>query len=163
MLRMLSVNDILADHGQLLLQARHYLLLPQASLMSLSDAEVKSAMEDDDGEGESSILRTIPKSSILAADFLTHLNEVIRYDDFIQTLFGVEVTSFNVAQVVLAMITGLGSAFGSLYVLYKSQHGELAIDHAPDAPPEQPVSAVGAALVGAGLRHARTVVRALRH
>lgn len=165
MLRMLSVNDILADHGQLLLQARHYLLLPQASLMSLSDAEVKSAMEDDDGEGESSILQKIPKSSVLAADFLTHLNEVIRYDDFIQSLFGVEVTSFNVAQVVLAMITGLGSAFGGLYVLYKEQHGELTFDAPgprPARPDPEPASAIGAALVSLGLKHARTAARALR-
>lgn len=164
MLRMLAVNDILADQGQLLLQARHYLLLPQASLMSLSEAEVKSAMEADDGQGESSILRTIPKSSILAADFLTHLNEVIRYDDFIQSLFGVEVTSFNVAQVVLAMITGLGSAFGGLYVLYKERHGELTFDAPGPQPTPKPeeASAIGAALVSLGSQRARAAARALR-
>jgi len=129
-----EINAIMREQADILIQARHSILNPESRLMDMTDEELHVA------SGRQARKSTKPESTPLdpqalsSAEFLSHLSEIIRVDDYVQTMFGVEVTAFNVAQMVLGLIAGLGSAAGVLYgVMLKmdtislQMHGTMAI------------------------------------
>jgi hypothetical protein len=120
-----EMNNLMREQADILINARHGLLTPESKLMDMTDGELTLALSS--GLGKS---RTqsggMGESHLAASDFLSHLSEVIRVDDFVQTMFGVEVTAYNLAQVVLGMIAGVGSSAGVLYeALIRATDGEI--------------------------------------
>jgi hypothetical protein len=120
-----ELNDIMRDQADILVNARHELLTPESKLMDMTDEELLLVLASKQGRtmSEGGERDGMGGAALEASDFLSHLCEVIRVDDFVQTLFGVEVTAYNVAQVVLGMVAGLGSAAGVLYELLIKKTG----------------------------------------
>jgi hypothetical protein len=108
-----EINAIMREQADILIQARHAILNPESRLMDMTDDELHVAS----GKQRKPTPQSIPldTQALSSAEFLSHLSEIIRVDDYVQTMFGVEVTAFNVAQMVLGLIAGLGSAAGVLY------------------------------------------------
>lgn len=122
MMKYVEMNDIMRDQADILVNARHEILTPESRLMDMTEDEIQLVLAST-AERKLSEGGTATERALEATDFLSHLNEVIRVDDFVQTLFGVEVTAYNVAQVVLGMVAGLGSAAGVLYELLIKKTG----------------------------------------
>jgi hypothetical protein len=120
-----EINNIMRSQADILIQARHGILNPQSKLMDMTDEELERSFASPRSPvGKSGV--SIEPSALAAAEFLTHLSEVIRVDDYVQTMLEVEVTAFNVAQAVLGMVAGIGSAAGVLYeFMIKAGHGDL--------------------------------------
>merc|ERR1719217_774255 len=123
-----EINNIMRSQADILIQARHGILNPQSKLMDMTDEELEHASS----KMHMSSLNVkevgvkIEPTALAASDFLSHLSEVIRVDDYVQTMLDVEVTAFNVAQAILGLITGLGSAGGVLYEFSLKAHQELS-------------------------------------
>jgi hypothetical protein len=119
-----EINNIMRSQADILIQARHSILNPETKLMDMTDDELERANFQKPVSGKGVVI--IEPTALAAAEFLSHLSEVIRIDDYVQTMFDVEVTAFNVAQAVLGLITGLGSAAGVLYeFMIKAGHMEI--------------------------------------
>jgi len=125
-----EINQIMRSQADILIQARHGILNPQSKLMDMTDDELERAVATASpvlGKGTGAV--TIEPPALAAAEFLSHLSEVIRVDDYVQTMFDVEVTAFNVAQAVLGLIAGVGSAAGVLYeFMIKAGHMQIIED-----------------------------------
>jgi hypothetical protein len=120
-----EINNIMRSQADILIQARHGILNPQSKLMDMTDDELERAVsstQDPSVLGKGSGPINIDSAALAAAEFLSHLSEVIRVDDYVQTMFDVEVTAFNVAQAVLGLVAGVGSAAGVLYEFMIKAH-----------------------------------------
>jgi len=109
-----EMNNLMREQADILINARHGLLTPESKLMDMTDAELVLALSSGLGKPRTES-GGMGEGHLAASDFLSHLSEVIRVDDFVQTMFGVEVTAYNLAQVVFGMIAGVGSSAGVLY------------------------------------------------
>jgi len=122
-----EINNIMRTQADILIQARHGILNPQSKLMDMTDEELERAVAI--AGPQSPVYKKgtiqIEPTALAAAEFLSHLSEVIRVDDYVQTMFEVEVTAFNVAQAVLGMVAGLGSAAGVLYEFMLKTNSEI--------------------------------------
>jgi hypothetical protein len=123
-----EINDIMRSQADILIQARHGILNPQSKLMDMTDEELDHASSKMhlSSLNVKEVGVKIEPTALAASEFLTHLSEVIRVDDYVQTMLDVEVTAFNVAQAILGLITGLGSAAGVLYEFSLKAHQELS-------------------------------------
>jgi hypothetical protein len=120
-----EINNIMRTQADILIQARHGILNPQSKLMDMTDDELERAVSTPRSPvstGKINMGANIEPPALAAAEFLSHLSEVIRVDDYVQTMFDVEVTAFNVAQALLGMIAGVGSAAGVLYEFMVKAH-----------------------------------------
>jgi hypothetical protein len=118
-----EINNIMRSQADILIDARHGILNPQSKLMDMTDDELERAEKSPRSPATPKTGANIDPTALAAAEFLSHLCEVIRVDDYVQTMFEVEVTAFNVAQAVLGMMAGLGSAAGVLYeFMIKANH-----------------------------------------
>merc|ERR1719506_221690 len=124
MVTYVEINTIMRVQADILLQARHGILNPQSKLMDMTDDELDrnaaATKETQPASGKGTF--NIKPEALAAAEFLSHLSEVIRVDDYVQTMFDVEVTAFNVAQAVLGLVAGVGSAAGVLYEFMIKAH-----------------------------------------
>jgi hypothetical protein len=122
-----EINNIMREQADILIQARHGILNPQSKLMDMTDDELERAVSTPRSPVSKSLTigANIDPTALAAAEFLSHLSEVIRVDDYVQTMCDVEVTAFNVAQAVLGMVAGVGSAVGVLYEFLVKAHGEI--------------------------------------
>merc|ERR1719375_2914429 len=121
-----EINNIMRSQADILIQARHGILNPQSKLMDMTDDELERAAATPETQVIGKGPLKIDPTALAAAEFLSHLSEVIRVDDYVQTMFDVEVTAFNVAQAVLGLIAGVGSAAGVLYeFMIKAGHAEM--------------------------------------
>jgi len=117
-----AINCTLADQANVLVHARHGILTPESRAMDMSNEELRFNNKQSDKDQQihgphGKLVITGNKKATDAAEFLTHLSEVIRADDLVQTLFGVPINGTNLAQVCVSMLAGLGSAGGMLYKL----------------------------------------------
>jgi len=110
-----EINAIMREQADILIQARHAILNPESRLMDMTDEELHVAAGRQGRKSSKPQSPSLDMQALHSAEFLSHLSEIIRVDDYVQTMFGVEVTAFNVAQMVLGLIAGLGSAAGVLY------------------------------------------------
>jgi len=108
-----EVNEMLRSHTSTLLRARHTLWVPEAKVIGMDDDEVEEFLDD---EGKLSFHSE-------ALRLHAHLVEKIATADTLQTIFGFEVTSTNVAQLLATIACGVASAFFSLSKAH--QYGEL--------------------------------------
>merc|ERR1719498_1888728 len=70
-----EINNIMREQADILIQARHGILNPQSKLMDMTDDELERAV------GSTKTGATIDPTALAAAEFLSHLSEVIRVDD----------------------------------------------------------------------------------
>jgi hypothetical protein len=120
-----EINNIMRTQADILIQARHGILNPQSKLMDMTDDELERAVSTPRSPVRPGKINTGPNiepMALAAAEFLSHLSEVIRVDDYVQTMFDVEVTAFQVGQALLGMIAGVGSAAGVLYEFMIKAH-----------------------------------------
>jgi hypothetical protein len=120
-----EINNIMRTQADILIQARHGILNPQSKLIDMTDDELERAVSTPRSPVRPGKINTGPNiepMALAAAEFLSHLSEVIRVDDYVQTMFDVEVTAFQVGQALLGMIAGVGSAAGVLYEFMIKAH-----------------------------------------
>jgi len=106
LLNCVNVNDMLCSHQVAFRTARHSIFVPQSKIISLTDAEVLEFYEgnhDRKSARERDALR-----------LLGHLIDRVSKADTLQTIFGLEVTSSNVMQLVVALLSGMLCAFSSV-------------------------------------------------
>jgi len=102
-----EVNEMLRSHGEVMLRARHTLWCPEAKVVGMAEAEVSEFLSSDTKAPGSSVNQE-------ALRLHAHLVEKVQHADTLQTLFGYEITSDNVAQLLVAILCGLGSAVFSI-------------------------------------------------
>jgi len=102
-----EVNEMLRSHGEVMLRARHTLWCPEAKVVGMAEAEVSEFLSSDKAAPGSSVNQE-------ALRLHAHLVEKVQHADTLQTLFGYEVTSDNVSQLLVAILCGLGSAVFSI-------------------------------------------------
>merc|ERR1719262_963278 len=107
-----EVNEMLRSHTSHIMRARHTLWNPEAKIVGMAEAEVTEFLITQKGAVNPDTLR-----------LHGHLIEKIFSADTLQTIFGYEVTSANVAQLVVAIGCALASAFFSVSKAH--QYGEL--------------------------------------
>merc|ERR1719498_636253 len=121
-----QINNIMRSQADILIQARHGILNPQSKLMDMTDDELERAVSTPRSPVSTAVSQkigaNIDPTALAAAEFLSHLSEVIRVDDYVQTMFDVEVTAYNVAQAFFGMLAGVGSAAGVLYEFMIKAH-----------------------------------------
>lgn len=105
-----EVNELLRSHTSTILRARHTLWTPDTKTVGMAEAEVAEFMVEDGSPVVGAPTRVNPDAVRLHA----HLIEKVHYADTLQTIFGYEVTSTNVAQLLVAIMCGIASAVFSI-------------------------------------------------
>lgn len=115
-----EVNEMLRSHSSTILRARHTLWCPEEKVIGTAETEVSEFLE--------SAGRPAAQGAEEALRLHAHLVEKIFTADTLQTIFGYEVTSTNVAQLLVAILCGIGSAGFSLNKAH--QYGQLTAHEA---------------------------------
>jgi len=114
LLSCVQVNELLRSHTHTFLRARHSLWCPESKVLGMADNEIGELLDVDDAVAMAAFS---PGASVELKDsqrLHTHLIEKIEHSDTLQTIFGVEVTTDNIGQLVVAIGCGIGSAVFSI-------------------------------------------------